>query len=278
MAAKDHSNGASWLYVGPSHVCVNRFTALLQPLLSDPGTPVPDRIISSVERSRPPVYSPELAALLLSPYSRSSGKALKPTFLHQPPTLPSRADPTSEDCRLFGPLSKRRQVNIRWRHFSHHWKRIYPPIEISVKHQETQKTPSREGFAPSAGIRGVGLQGVGILEELKMLAGVVSKMPIAPRRLDSLYRSRSLPTSIATDRGSAPDRYLRRRYRELLGRIPILTHSPGDLTTARASNGCPTGKYDVSLAVNALSCRVKHESAHSSEVDAVDLAWFLRGK
>jgi hypothetical protein len=226
------------------------------------------------------VYSPELAALLLSPHSRSSGKALKAPYLHEPPTLPSRADPTSEDARLFGPLSKRRQVNIRWRYFSHHWKRIYPPIEISVKDQDTQKTPSQEGLAPDAGTRGVGLQGAGLLEELKMLAGVVSKRPIAPRRLDSVYRSRSPSTTIATDRGSAPNRYLRRRYRELLGRIPILTHShvPGNLTTTTTSNGRPTDKYKVSLAANALSLRVQQEAAHSSEVDAVDLAWFLRGK
>ena len=216
--------------------------------------------------------------MLLSPYSRSSGKALKPADLREPPTLPSRADPTSDDARLFGPLSKRRQVNIRWRYFSHHWKRLYPPIEISVKHDETQQTPSQKGFAPDAGTRGVGLQGAGVLEELKVLAGVVSKRPIAPRRLDSVYRSKS--PSIDTDRGSAPNRYLRRRYRELLGRIPILTHShvPGNPTTATVSNGHPTGKHEVSLAANALSQRVQYETAHSSEVDDVDLAWFLRGK
>ena len=251
---------------------------LSQPLLSDPNTPVPARIIPQVERSRPPVYSPELAALLLSRYSRPSGKALKPSHLHEPPTLPSRADPTPEDARLFGPLSKRRQVNIRWRYFSHHWKRIYPPIEISVKPQEAPKTTPQEGFAPDAGIRGVGLQGAGLLEELRMLAGDVSKRPITPRRIDSVYRSKSL--SITTDRGSLPNRYLRRRYRELLGRIPILTRPnvPENLTKATASNGHPAGKYEVSLAANALSLHVQHEVAHSSEVDAVDLAWFLRGK
>ena len=216
--------------------------------------------------------------MLLSPHSRSSGKALKPSHLREPATLPSRADPTSDDARLFGPLSKRREVNIRWRYFSHHWKRICPPIEISVKHQETQKTPPQEGFAPGAGIRGVGLQGAGLLEELKMLAGAVSKKPITPRRIDSVYRSKS--PSITTNRGLSPNRYLRRRYRELLGRIPILTHShvPGNPTTATASNGHPTGKYEVTLAANALSLRVQHEAAHSSEVDAVDLAWFLRGE
>jgi hypothetical protein len=145
-----------------------------------------------------------------------------------------------------------------------------------MKHQETQNTSSQEGFAPDGGIRGVGLQGAGLLEELKMLAGEVSKRPIAPRRIDSVYRPKS--PSIATDRGPLPNRYLRRRYRELLGRVPILTRSnvPENLKTATEPNA--TGKYKVSLAANALSPRVQHEVAHSSEVDAVDLAWLLRGK
>jgi hypothetical protein len=248
----------------------------MTPLLSDPTVPLPARIISSVERSRPPVYSPELAALLLSPHSRSSGRALRPSHLHQPPALPSRADPASEDARLYGPFSKRRQVNIRWRYFSHHWKRVYPPIEISVKHEETQNTASQEGFAPNTEMRGVGLEGAGLLEELKMLAGEVSKRPISPRRINPVYQSKS--SSIATDRGPLPNRYLRRRYRELLGRVPILTRSnvPGNSKTTSAPNA--KGKYVVSLAANALSPRVQHEVAHSSEVDAVDLAWLLRGK
>ncbi|KAI9445353.1 hypothetical protein H4582DRAFT_912177 [Lactarius indigo] len=254
--------------------------SIMTPLLSDSTVPVPARIIPPVERSRPPVYSPELAALLLSPYSRSSGKALKSSHLHKPPTLPPRADPTSEDARLFGPLSKRREVNIRWRYFSYQWKRINPPIEIPVKHQETQKTSSQEGFAPDTGMLGVGLQGAGLLEELKMLAGAVSTRPTAPRRIDSAYRSESPSVAVAPGRGLSPNRYLRRRYRELLGRIPILTHShvSGNSTTTTASNGRLTGKYEVSLAANALSMRVQHEAAHSSEIDAVDQAWFLRGK
>lgn len=210
----------------------------------------------------------------MSHYARPSGKALKPSHLHQPTNMPSRADPTSEDARLYGPLSKRRQVNIRWRYFSHNWKRLYPPIEIP--HQETRSTPSQEGSAPDAGIRGVGLQGVGLLEELKMLAGEVSQRPITPRRIDSVYGPKS--PSNASDRGPLPNRYLRRRYRELLGRIPILTRTndPGGQKTATEANA--RSKYEVSLATNALSQRVQHEVVHSSEVDAVDLAWLLHRK
>jgi hypothetical protein len=219
------------------------------------------------------VYSPELTALLLSPYSRPAGKALKPAHLLNPPTLPPRADPSSEDARLFGPFSKRRKVNIHWRYFSRHWKRVYPPIELSVEHQGMQEAAPQEDPVVDLRIRGVGLQTAGLLEELKSLAGPVSKRPPAPRRIHPVYHP---PTHSTVDEQRVlPNRYLRRRYRELLDRIPILTYLPGRQGTN--SDGPATGKYVVSLAPNALSQHIQPETAHSSEVDAVDLAWFQHG-
>jgi len=247
--------------------------SIMRPLLSDPTSPTPPRIVPSVERSRPPVYSPELTALLLSPYARSAGKPPKPSHLREPPLLPSRADPSSEDARLFGPFSKRREVNIRWRFHSSQWKRLYPPLEVSVKQREAQGTSSQEEAILDAGIRGVGIQTGGLLEELRSLAGPVSEGPPVPRRLDPVYRSRSV--SHVADRLVLPNRFLRRRYRELLGRIPILTYVPGKPVVD--SEGPPVGEYGVSLAANALSWRVHHETTHSQELDAVDLAWFERG-
>ncbi|KAI0307672.1 hypothetical protein B0F90DRAFT_1620741 [Multifurca ochricompacta] len=248
---------------------------IMIPLLSSPAALVPPRIIPSVERSRPPVYSPELAALLSSPYTRPSGKAVKLSHLRETPTLPSRAYPSSDDARLFGSLSKRREVNIRWRYFSYQWKRLYPPIEVSVKCQGQEETSSQEAAVISARIRGVGMQTAGLLEELKTLAGAVSEGPPIPRRTDPIYRPHTSPA--ATHRRVLPNRYLRRRYRDLLSRIPTLTYSyvPGEPKTG--SDGHPMGKYEVSLTPNALSRRVQHETAHSPEMDTVDLAWFERG-
>jgi hypothetical protein len=242
-----------------------------QPLLSDPTASAPPRIISSVERSRPPVYSPELSALLLSPYARPLGRTtLKPSHLHDPPTLPSRADPSSGDARLFGPLSKRREVNTRWRYFSYQWKRVYPPIEVSVEYRGKQETPSQKDAVVDPPIPGVGMQTAGLLEELKTLAGPVSERPPSPRRIDPIYDTHTRSTT--AERPVLPTRYLRRRYRELLGRLPILSYVPGS-----NSDGHATGKYAVSLAANALPQRIQHKTAHSSEVDAVDLAWFQHG-
>ena len=229
-----------------------------------------------MERSRPPICGPELTALLLSPYARPSGKAPKPSHLLSPPTLPPRATPSSKDARLFGPLSKRRDVNIRWRYFSCQWKRLYPPLEVSVKQQGTQEISSQEDALLDARIRGVGMQTAGQLDEVKSLAGPASEKPPVPRRIDQIY----LPCTHtpAADRRSLPNRFLRRRYRELLGRIPVLTYTyvPGESVTS--SNGYPTGQYEVSLARTALSPYVRQETVHSQELDAVDLAWFEREK
>ena len=227
-----------------------------------------------MERSRPPVYGPELEALLISPYTRPSGKNPKLSHLLSPPTLPPRASPSSEDARLFGPFSKRREVNIRWRHFSYHWKRLYPPLEVSVKQQGTQETSSQENALLGARIRGVGIQAAGQLDEVKSLAGPISQKPPVPRRIDQIYLPHTHPS--AANRRSLPNRFLRRRYRELLGRIPVLTYSyvPGESVTS--SNGHPTGKYEVSLVPTALSPYVRQGAVHSQELDGVDLAWFER--
>ena len=143
-----------------------------------------------------------------------------------------------------------------------------------MKQQGTSETSSKEDALLGAKIRGVGLQTAGHLDEVKSLAGPASEKPPVPRRIDQIY----LPYTHtpATDRRSLPNRFLRRRYRELLGRIPILTYSyvPGKSVTS--SSDFPTGKYEVSLARNALSQYVRQETVHSQELDAADLAWMER--
>lgn len=224
------------------------------------------------------MYSPELTALLLSPYTRpSSGKPLKPSHLCEPPTLPLRANPSSEDARLFGPFSKRREINIRWRYFSQQWKRLYPPLEVSVKKQGARETSSQEDAVLGARIRGVGMQTAGLLAELMSLTGSGSERPPTPRRINPVYPPHAV--SRIADCQVLPNRFLRRQYRELLGRIPILTYSHVPGQPVMGTKGCSVGKYDVSLAPNALSPRIQHEAARSKApgLDDVDLAWFKQG-
>lgn len=144
-----------------------------------------------------------------------------------------------------------------------------------MRQQGTQEASSKEDALLGARIRGVGMQTAGLLDEVKSLAGPASEKPPAPRRVDQIYLPHTTHSS-AADRRSPSNRFLRRRYRDLLGRIPVLTYSyvPGESVTS--SNGYPTGKYEVSLAPAALSQYVRQETAHSQELNAVDLAWFER--
>ena len=143
-----------------------------------------------------------------------------------------------------------------------------------MKKQGTQGTSSQEDALLGAKIRGVGIQTAGQLDEVKSLAGPASEKPPPPRRIDQLYLPHTHTST--TVRRSLPNRFLRRRYRELLGRIPVLTYSYVTGKSVTSSNGYPTGKYEVSLAPTALSRYVRQETVHSQNLDAVDLAWFER--
>ncbi|KDQ63372.1 hypothetical protein JAAARDRAFT_53595 [Jaapia argillacea MUCL 33604] len=249
---------------------------LMQPLLSDPNAPLPPRIIPQVERSRPPVYSPELTALLTSQPSRTT-KPLIPKQLANPPELPARADPNSREAQLLGPFSKRREVNIRWRFFTTQSKRVLPPLQVNVGDETLYGTGSKEAVA-RIGIRGFGLQGSDALEDVLKIAGTPYRSPVLPRRQRRLLgdhvkaSSPSDPSSF--DAGKLPARWLRRRYQELLSRIPILTYSPPFSTGTVNTSGNPRkGKYEVSLARSVVVTEAWGSAARLPDADDADLVW-----
>ncbi|KAH7930547.1 hypothetical protein BV22DRAFT_1054706 [Leucogyrophana mollusca] len=239
---------------------------LMEPLLSDPNAPLPPPIIPGKEASRPPVYSPELTALLTSGVSRKT-KPLGKRDLSFPPTLPERADPTSKDAALLGPLSKRREVNIRWRYFTKEWKKVLPPLEVSVAdHTSSEGDEAVHKHVAKAGIRPIGFQNTIVLEELLELAGHPWK------RQQSTRRRKHDPDIVASPPvspfdGHLPTRWLRRRYQELLGRLPILTfyQQPPKVTEGR-------GRYDVSWASSALIPSRSH-STRLPYVGDGDMEW-----
>ncbi|PCH33922.1 hypothetical protein WOLCODRAFT_112802 [Wolfiporia cocos MD-104 SS10] len=242
---------------------------LMNYFLKDPGAPQPDAIIPAVPSSRPPVYSPELAALLTSPRAHKSSH-LTPQALETPPTMPARADPYSEDARLLGPLSKRRQVNIRWRFFSNQKKRIYPPLQVNI----LEKTASGElqprtdvDAVNRAGIRELGMQDIGVYEEVLALARPLTERdPVACRVRESLLEG---------SKSSLSPRFLQRRFAHLLGRLPLLTYSPPRSEGNEAVRPDPReGKYSVSLAPLARHADLKNSPARMEDADAIDIAWF----
>ncbi|KAG6890730.1 hypothetical protein C0992_013113, partial [Termitomyces sp. T32_za158] len=242
------------------------------PILSDPDAEVPPRIIPKSEKSRPPVYSPELKALLLSSDSRRT-KPLSAKSLTFPPVLPLRADPSSEDARLLGPFSKRREVNIRWRYFTKEWKKVFPPLQVVMNEVPTSDgechTASKEDIA-RVGVRALGMQGQGIYEDVHAIAGPLTQ-PRPLTRKERLSRGADIDTPVQPRH---PSRWLRRRYQELLGRLPILTYTPTDNKNIKSP-----GRYSVSLSSNALAPTLRHDPSRYPETEsAADLQWLELAK
>jgi len=225
--------------------------------------PIPERIISAEPKSRPPAYTPELTALLTSSYSRST-KPLDKKALITPPTMSVRVDPSTDEARLLGPLSKRRQVNIRWRYFVKEWKKVYPPLQVVVRQvSRSGKVISEKSDHTSlqrAGIRGVGagMQGTGVFEEVQRIVNSVQQPRPSTRRESG---SRLTPF---TSNPAPSIRWLRRRYRQLLGRLPILAYSQSDGRT---------GQYTVSIADDAILNTGKQHANRIAEVDTNDRTW-----
>ncbi|KAJ6519645.1 hypothetical protein C8R45DRAFT_29126 [Mycena sanguinolenta] len=182
---------------------------LIEPILADPTAPVPPRIIPAVESSRPPVYSKEMRALLTSPVSRSAGKGLSERSLDFPPKLPARADPKSEEARILGPFSKRRETNTRWRYFVEQTQTVRPPLQVVV-----EDIPfGAHGTAPDdlrrVGVRGLPMQDLRVFEDVQTLA-------TPPQKVTSSPVSPSVAPHIP--------RWIRRRYEKVLDEIPTLTY------------------------------------------------------
>ncbi|KAF9650350.1 hypothetical protein BDM02DRAFT_3076107, partial [Thelephora ganbajun] len=244
---------------------------LMEPLLSDPAAPLPPPIIPAVESSRPPVYSPEMAALLSSNLSRHGTSPRTAKQLQHPPILPKRADPESSDAKILGPLSKRREVNLRWRFFEEETAKVQPPIEVSRVHtiqastsfdksaktDATERTDTRDVRKPTP--PPVGFQGTSVLRDLESIA---SPNPNIPKRV----RNSSFP-NLTNDTSpiSTVNHFIRRQHRKLLGKIPILTY-------LKHPNS-PVGKYQVSLSPLARSDSLVALTSAVPMADEADLAW-----
>ncbi|KAI0030212.1 hypothetical protein K488DRAFT_54731 [Vararia minispora EC-137] len=237
---------------------------LMKPFLSDPTVPLPPRIIPMMPKSHPPHYTPELSALMGSPFARMTGKTYSEKELHRPPTLPLRSDPRSDDYRIFGPLSKRREVNIRWRFFCGQWKKTYPPLELTaLSAEDSPSLALRRGFV---------LQKMNLLQEVRALASSSSNKPPAPRRQREVFNT-DLAASGATSLSFShtlhlgPTRFMRRRYKQLLGRIPIITRRPSTTQDEVSLT------YDISLDPLAIHPSDQRPERCWADVDAVDCAW-----
>ncbi|CCL98508.1 uncharacterized protein FIBRA_00507 [Fibroporia radiculosa] len=239
---------------------------LMNSILSDPTAPLPERIIPTVEKSRPPVYSAELSALLMSTYSHKK-KPLTRNALRSPPTLPARANPESDAARLLGPLSKRRKVNILWRFYTDQIQRVYPPLQVAVESGSAGETRYLTDLTSlkHAGIRAVGMQNQDILQDIQSLATHHTCLA------NSLEDQEAASPSPLSSSHLSP-RFIRRRFAHLLGRLPILTYREVLDTTAQP--GQHGGKYRVSISPSAIHPSLRFSPNHLVNAGADDIAWF----
>lgn len=222
-----------------------------------------------MEKSRPPVYSPELTALLVSSASRP--RPATKAKLVNPPTLPERANPDSEDARLLGPFSKRRKVNILWRFFALQWKKAYPPLQVTMEERKSTEKLRRTDRPTLArmGVRPLGLQNSGLYEEAESLAGSTLGVPTTPRREGKHLQCMNDDGDIPPRPLHVP-RFMRRRFQSVLSKIPVLTYSYGIGRDGQQQKG----KYTVSLSANASRL---DKLTRITKADQSDVEWLSYG-
>ncbi|KAG7099006.1 hypothetical protein E1B28_000891 [Marasmius oreades] len=239
---------------------------LMKPILTDPNANPPP-IIPSVSKSRPPVFSKELTALVTSEYSRvRSAAPLRQRYLTFPPNLSLRADPSSSEAHTLGPLSKRLEVNFRWRYFTRVWKKVYPPLNVFIRDPSTATESSSQEAASSANIRGVCLQGSNIFEAIENVVG----KPYPKRQTTCRERKSTRRDKVySMEPVRHPSRWVRRRYQRLLGRLPALIY--------RQDANAATGSYRVELSAMSL-LNALPRPLRQPEVDPDTLAWYELSK
>ena len=205
-----------------------------------------------------------MTARLVSELSRHGSSPRTQKQLQNPPTLPPRADPESSDAKILGPLSKRREVNLRWRFFEGETARVQVPIEVSrvhisqasESHDKPRETNTLEGAkvgdAGQPRPPSVGFQGTTVLRDLEVIA--------SPNRNQPLQNATNDPVS-----ASAVNHFIRRQHRKILRKIPILTHC--------SHPSGPAGKYEVSLSPLVDSSLLKRLPSVVPMAEEADIAW-----
>lgn len=255
---------------------------LTEPLLSDPNVPPPEPIIRGVEKSRPPVYSREMLALLGVPGTRANGRRILPEWIAWPPQLPERAKPYSKEAQLWGPFSKRREVNTRWKFFEFEVNKLYPPLQVTLEerpppgasHTVVHKTDLAS--LRHHDVRPLPFQDSGVFEEAEAIAGEPSRIRLLTRKEKKALAEGTLNTHAPSPPipvGPAlPSRFVRRRFKALLSRIPILTYA-----FSASGDGEPKpGKYGATFSPVALANHTRYSVVRLPNADPEDVEWLSR--
>ena len=219
-----------------------------------------------------------MKALVTSELARNK-RTLKPQSLITPPSIPAeRLDPNSPESRILGRFSKRREVNARWRFFLNELQKTRYPLQAVLAQPaasgDGEERKTDEASLTCAGIRSIGLQGSGVFEEAETLACPPALVPL----------ENSTAAGGSTDKNQCPrprfeshlpQRFLRRRYQQLLAQTPILTchisprSKQADAIQELNVSLSRPGRYTVSVSPNAPS----RFGVIQSVADSVDMAW-----
>lgn len=172
---------------------------------------------------------------------------------------------------MLGPLSLRRVKNIHHRFFTEQTKKVLPPLEVSSSFSEEEEELKKNGIH-------------------------------IPRTGLEIFKPVAMLTRLATQHGTSDSlrlanrshRFLRRRYRQLLGEIPSLTVSPpsttvvGDGIATKAKKKqkqipsriesipnpeTPLAMVDVGYASNLALHAPSHAAPRLREATATELEW-----
>ncbi|TFK30821.1 hypothetical protein FA15DRAFT_662880 [Coprinopsis marcescibilis] len=226
---------------------------LMEPVVHDPTAPIPPKIIPAVEKSRPPAYGRVLEALMMDAHARMGRKPYKPGSWKAAALLPPSAIHGSEEAQLFGPFSKRREVNIQWRFQKKTEKLLYPPFRLVSTDDDDQLANASESDKWSA------VPDFGLIKDIERLVGPAPPVPLTRKEMAQMG------TQVSQEPLSRhPSLWVRRRYRSLLVRVPLVDFpSPSSLTGA---------KTKVKASISPYSLGVLPSPARR-EVDDASLAW-----
>lgn len=248
---------------------------LLKPLLTDPNAPPPPPIIPSKPRSRPPLYPKPLQSLLTTSHGMAT-RPLKKDAWTKAKLLPARADPFSDDAHIFGPFSKRREYNKQKRFFKQEIKKVLPPLEISMS---TTMDASRTGNGESTEVGqrpyhadALPMQDLGLVSEIETLVGRAALAPLTRKERKAKEAIVVATASILPASTRHPSRWVRRRYRDLLAKLPIMTYRSPTPATKQHSEGT----YSVQLSEYSFG-RTPASDVTVREIDDTNLAWLLGG-
>ncbi|CAE7232136.1 unnamed protein product [Rhizoctonia solani] len=256
----------------------------------------------STTDTRPPPFPPALKSLLASPLART-----KPGSKTQPDE-PASLSLALDKRGWLGKLPERRERNLWWNWWREEPTKTLVPTEIKIIESSTD-TPSAGSANPTdtsgdphsqpttpLKLRQLGLPVVGTQESgLIRRAEEYSKShitPKAPRRSAERSSVSQDPRLEATTTFPPQSRFMRRRYRELLSKMPLLSFKPTSTsqippTPISDSTSCdqtsttpplaPSGKFSVSVSPLAATLGPRDRTSYSLMTQE-DHQWIERAR